>query len=653
MAITPEQIQDIADPIEEVYRRIVDELLINIGKHVTSPTWTHTANWEVAKLSELGQLTQESAAIINKWIKAMPEEIRATMEDTRAAALNKLEKQMEEAVKKGYVSPPISNSTVKVLQDYADQMRMRLNLVNTNMLNSTREEFVRCLELTAERERQLAAAQDVLNDAAGSVATGVETRRVAMRRAIGQIADEGLTGFYDRARHSWTPEAYVNMVVRTTVHNVAIQSTKAFMQDYNTQVFQVSSHAAARPLCYDYQGKFYSWDNSSGEIELGNGKKVQYEPLSNTTYGQAAGLFGINCGHYPIPIIPGMTIPHGADNIQDKEANDKAYAESQEQRALERKIREAKRVLEMAGNTATKKDKERVKKYQQEMREFIDRTGRTRRYDREQIGGVPPAKKSGGTTLDWNNNPQTTPPRDFGSNGADANAYFGERPNRALRRENREEYDAQMQKYNDSMYGSWYGQLSPDQTVSIANYTGDAYSGINGLLRKQMTEKMVESWNKTERISIQDMIKNIDQALASFELKDPLNVYRTCDDNMGKILSASVGKTFKDNGYVSTSVISKKVASGNIIMQIVVPPGKNHGAWINPLSGAEDEEYEYLLPRGSVFRVTQSYQRGNDTVYVMDFIGSDPGKIEYATKDEVIKQWKDQGIYDEENAKKI
>jgi tRNA uridine 5-carbamoylmethylation protein Kti12 len=93
----------------------------------------------------------------------------------------------------------------------------------------------------------------------------------------------------------------------------------------------------------------------------------------------------INCGHYPIPVIPGVSIPHGTDAIQPKEENDKLYAESQEQRALERKIRAAKRAVVMAGDTATKEDKDSVKEAQAEMRAFIERTGRKRRYDREQI----------------------------------------------------------------------------------------------------------------------------------------------------------------------------------------------------------------------------------------------------------------------------
>lgn len=93
----------------------------------------------------------------------------------------------------------------------------------------------------------------------------------------------------------------------------------------------------------------------------------------------------INCGHFPIPIVPGVTIPHGSDNIQPKEANDKAYELSQQQRALERNIREKKRVVEMAGDTATPEMKAKVREAQAEMREFIEKTGRTRRYDREAV----------------------------------------------------------------------------------------------------------------------------------------------------------------------------------------------------------------------------------------------------------------------------
>lgn len=383
--MTPQKIQDLSDPIEDIYIKIVDELLVNIGKHVTSKSWTHTASWEIQKLSELGQLTRENAAIINKWIKKIPAAQRESMEATRAAALDRLERQMEAAVKSGHLTPPVADSTAQMLKDMSEQAAERYNLVNTNMLQSSVDQYQRAIQLTEADVQRAEATQRILNETAASVATGTETRNTAVRKALKRISDEGLTGFVDKAGRSWTPEAYVNMVTRTTVHNTAIQATRARMEDFGTDVFQVSSHAGARPLCYPYQGKFYSWDNSAGEIELGDGRRVKYEPITVTSYGEPAGLFGINCGHYPIVVVPGVTIPHGADNIQPKEENDKTYAESQEQRRLEREIREAKRVVEMEGDLATKEDKQRVKDLQAEMREFINETGRTRRYDREQI----------------------------------------------------------------------------------------------------------------------------------------------------------------------------------------------------------------------------------------------------------------------------
>ena len=383
--ITPQKIQELSEPVESIYTACVNELMVNIGKHITAPTWTHTAAWEVQKLSEMGQLTQENAAIINKWIKQVTPEMRKTMEFTRREALKKLEKQMEKAAEEGYVTPPLADSTVQVMNDYLGQATDRLNLVNTTMLQSSISQYSKAVNLTADIMARESATLTALNVAAGSVVTGTETRTNAVRRAIDTISKEGITGFYDRSGRSWTPEAYVNMVVRTTVHNTAIQSVKSRMQDYGTDVFQISSHAGARPRCYPYQGWFCSWSNTSGDIELGDGRMVRYRPLSDTSYGEPAGIFGINCGHYPIPIIAGLTIPHGEDNIQPKEENDKAYAESQQQRALERQIRAAKRTIEMGDNSPEAKQK--LKEQQQKMRQFIKETGRTRRYDRESLMG--------------------------------------------------------------------------------------------------------------------------------------------------------------------------------------------------------------------------------------------------------------------------
>ena len=94
----------------------------------------------------------------------------------------------------------------------------------------------------------------------------------------------------------------------------------------------------------------------------------------------------INCKHYPMTFIPGFSTLKGEP--QDPEENAKTYAESQQQRALERKLRAEKRDLEVM--KAQGEDpviiglqKERVAKASAEIEDFCEETGRTRRRDRE------------------------------------------------------------------------------------------------------------------------------------------------------------------------------------------------------------------------------------------------------------------------------
>ena len=233
------------------------------------------------------------------------------------------------------------------------------------------------------------------------------------------------------------------------------------------------------------------------------------------------------------------------------------------------------------------------------------------------------------------------------ADGEQANKFFGEKPPRSLRRENRGEYDRLREEYRQSSFGSWYEGLSGEETTSIAEYSGDAYSGINGLLRGHMTEKMVKAWDDVSSMGIREMIDYIDDSISRFELKKGIKVYRTCEKDVFESLSTQVGSKFVDDGFVSTTVLNKKVASGNVFMEIDVPPGTGRGAWINPLSGSADEEWEFLLQRGSVFEITDVSEVGDDVVVKMKWTGIEKKDIEFASREDVIAWQKKNGLYDE------
>lgn len=228
----------------------------------------------------------------------------------------------------------------------------------------------------------------------------------------------------------------------------------------------------------------------------------------------------------------------------------------------------------------------------------------------------------------------------------DADTFFGVRPDRKLRGEHREEYDRQRSEYENSPVKKWNDSLSGEETDAIMNYAGSDYSGINGLLRGEMTERMVENWNATGKTDVRDMIQRVESGLDKFELKEPITVYRTCEKDVFESLSQKVGSTFRDNAFTSTTVLNESVASGNVRMEINVPAGKGVGAYIGSTYGQPDE-HEFLLQRGTEFTVRGVSKVGDSYTIKMDVTGREPQDFQYATKEQVIERWKRLGLYEE------
>lgn len=388
----------LAEPLQKVYQDVTDQVLENIARHFNTGKGLASMDWQIKKLAELGQVRQETIRIIAKGTGQNEELIRIALQDAIDAALKDVEPALKEAAKKGMLADggdlTASASVQRIFDTYFAQAAEATNLVNTVMLESGINAYRTVVSDTVMWEQrattaaQTNAAQEILNSETGKVLTGVSSRQEALKRAITRMADNGLTGFVDRGGHNWTPEAYVNMDIRTTAGNVATQAVFARNEDYGNDLVWVPIKAEARPLCAPWQGKLISMNNRTGTVQDLDGRSVEITPVSSTSYGEPAGLWGINCGHTPPnPFIPGLSKIRGTP--PSEKVNEERYAESQQQRTLERKIRYAKReaaTLKAAGLDTADADA-KVKRYQADMRAFINETGRTRRRDREQIGG--------------------------------------------------------------------------------------------------------------------------------------------------------------------------------------------------------------------------------------------------------------------------
>ena len=151
------------------------------------------------------------------------------------------------------------------------------------------------------------------------------------------------------------------------------------------------------------------------------------------------------------------------------------------------------------------------------------------------------------------------------------------------------EYFAEQEK-------TWIHQLNTEIQQTIYAYSTDAYYDINSYLRGVFSNYKPASM----------MIEHLDDAIAKFDLKEPIRVYRAV--NIQKELQGvvpEIGSIKEWKAFTSTSVDAETVDDPIFALyEIDVPAGKGRGAYINALSEYKDVEYEFLLKRGTRVRIT-------------------------------------------------
>lgn len=389
----PSFLDNMSWAMAEVYGAVTDRVLVNLAKHFPyiskSEEVRDLFEYQARMLAQLGQVNRETADIIAGSLDGADAALRQALEAAIMEALRNEEPALRKAAQKGLLQgsgllpSEVTPNQLQAFSTYYAQSADRLNLVNTVMLESTQAAYSATVTDAAAR---IGRTQSILNVGTGEVVTGVSAWNTAMHDAVAKMVENGLTGFIDHAGRHWSPEAYVAMDIRTTMFNTARAAVWERNDAYSNDLYQVSSHNGARPLCYPWQGKVISRSGWTGEVEDIDGNKVHVYAQSETTYGEAAGLFGVNCKHYPMTFIPGFSTLKGQP--QDPEENAEAYALSQQQRGMERKLREEKRDLAVmkaqgASDVDIQRQKAKVSRANSELQSFCDEHDMPRRRNRE------------------------------------------------------------------------------------------------------------------------------------------------------------------------------------------------------------------------------------------------------------------------------
>lgn len=373
--ITRQQILEISEPFEEMYSGITNQILIMMAEYIGKDIDEPIEVWQQKRIQEINLLLKHTQSIISSggYLSTTNNTLNTVIDKT----LEDIEPKLQEASKNGLLKKTTAYTASLSINELKKNMKEDF-LITFNTMGNTMQSMI--LQSFNKAVNNVVSAyntrrNEILDEATEKIMHR-ETMQNAVASAIRQIAKENIPAFIDKAGRKWTAEAYANMYVRTNVHNLSIDAVVKRNEDYGNDLFIVSKHSGARPKCAPWQGKIVSKNNRRGTTTDANGKKVSFIALSSTSYGQADGLLGINCGHQLYPFIPKQSINNVKPLSKEQEReNKRIYEESQRQRAIEREIRASKTQEEMYRKAGLRDEADKQKtvtsQRQAKMRQFI------------------------------------------------------------------------------------------------------------------------------------------------------------------------------------------------------------------------------------------------------------------------------------------
>ena len=297
-----------------------------------------TADMELYKLRQLGLHQNEIVKRLSALMQKSTAEIRRLLQD---AVLTSWDDDKSTLSRLGIDAvSPLENPVVVELLDA--EFKKTLGEVN-NLTRST----------MMQSQRDL---MDMLNMAEMRVAAGVQSYSTAVCDILDQYGKTGVMVDYPTGTRR-TLEAAVRMCVVTSMNQTAAQVTNHYIAEHNVEYVLVSAHLGART-----QGKGQPYlaghDNWQGKCYKISGSEPDAPNLAEMTgydivdgVGHVVnplGLHGYNCRHSHKPWNKSLRNPYLDENGNlkiDREENRKVYELQQQQRAMERAIRQTKRQL--------------------------------------------------------------------------------------------------------------------------------------------------------------------------------------------------------------------------------------------------------------------------------------------------------------------
>ena len=403
---------DIRRIYEQMELDLIRSMKRNLGRHELEEEKMgfKFEQWQSAKLRDLERFRRENRAIIGQYSGPIEKHISSTLLETYKESqdnVSRFVKQIQNTLLEGITAilpgdlepildtvdksvetvdiEPIKDTLEQVLENAQkweeaprplDEVFFRTNDVKFNALIETVEN-----DFEKANTAVLRRMDDVYRQTIFKAQVHYNTGTVSLDQAIDMATKDFLAKGIDAITYSDGKKvniaSYAEMALRTANHRAYLMGEGKKRQELGLSLVVVSAHATACEFCIPWQGKIIIDDVYGGGSEDAGDYPLLSEAMEEK-------FLHPNCRHNLSTYFPGITT---LPKVPDPEKALENYKKEQHQRALERAIREQKRIVAGTVDSDTlKEEKKKLAALQAEMREYLKANPQLRRaYRREKI----------------------------------------------------------------------------------------------------------------------------------------------------------------------------------------------------------------------------------------------------------------------------
>lgn len=364
MAVSPEDSEDLAAEVANAYAEAEVGLLGRIARFIG--LGLNSESWESDRRSGAGLVRRIIGSIVGSLLKRGRKAASSAAKEAERRGVAQADGELGALAKD---LPPPSGVHAK---QGAAKIGDDLGKVEKAMADQAVSAYHRIISLVST-----------------SVEAGTATRLQAAAKALDLFANEGITGFVDRAGRKWELRTYVEMAVRTHVANVMVDAHTARIESAGVRLVMVSQAPYECEKCKPWEGKILEIGGPHGPHDVkvknaGGSGSITVRVAGSLDEARSAGLFHPNCRHSVEAYLAGVSrAPEKPDT------KGVTYEDTQKLRYYERQARKWDRRRAVALTDEDRKAAEaKFKAWRAKAREHTKKTGLPRKTNRERHDAV-------------------------------------------------------------------------------------------------------------------------------------------------------------------------------------------------------------------------------------------------------------------------